>query len=329
MEPVNIDQLSAIDEPLTITNPLAGARTAAPTEVIVEGSKILWRIDDDDRSGELRGFDLGGPANGALWNFIRLCNAAPTDFADFARRYGVLAIRTDGLPGTSEVKDPGINLLPPFEMRNGQYWYVEDMEVWRSFAVGLKAIIVLAHETRVSPDLSPFEILASYGLNTLTWETFGLPSFHEEGMSPHYWIWMRFLSPDFVAHTVERLDPEHRRAWIASFISRTWVLYARLTPVIRWENGIAHMHLSLGTGDEGILPENSLFSILAAQLAAFVTSPRLERMAVCSKCGEVYEALVRPGRHANNYCSSYCKAAGKRDRNREWAHRKALGKMSE
>jgi hypothetical protein len=90
------------------------------------------------------------------------------------------------------------------------------------------------------------------------------------------------------------------------------------------------MQLSLGGGQAlQIYPNNMLFSVLAAQLAALATSSGIDKVARCSVCGDLFEAIIRPGRHERTFCSKLeCRLEGERDRKRRWARKTAAAKRA-
>lgn len=306
---------------LSIANPLTGTNVPLPIEIVREGTHLLWRRNDDGTAplDDWNGFVEGESAENALWEFQRLSKASDDEIEAFARRYGVLGIRADGHPGTDPQIEGGMNLLPPFEMRDGAHWHIEDTRVWRAFAEGMRGMIAFALALHESEFVDPEKIIQDHDLIN-DWGVFGIP--HSEENHPHFIYWLTRLSPRFIAHNLERVGSEFMRTYLAYHLSSNWIPSAALAPVLRWEQGRPYMHLSLGGSTRNILPENALFSVLVAQMAALVISAGMDRVARCEICGDMFEPLVKPGRHERSFCSRH-KLEGKRERKREWARKKA------
>lgn len=303
---------------LNIVNPLVNTKLPLPIELISEGGQLLWRRADEV-SDALEGFVEGGDAKDALWEFIRLAQGSDSEIETFARKYGILGIRSDGRVGTDRKIQGNTNLLPPFEVREGRYWYIEDMRVWRAFAAGMKGTVALAMALHESPDIDPQAIFAEYEVPN-SWDSFGIPMNEEN--HPHFVHWTTRTSTQLAAETLIQVGPEFARGWLAYHISSVWMESAALVPVLRWTDGHPQMHLSLGGSRNNILPENALFSVLVAQMAALVISTGMDRVVRCSVCGEMFEPLIKPGRHDRAFCPHH-KIEGARERKRNWARKKA------
>lgn len=302
-----------------IANPLIEAHVPLPVEMVREGNRLLWRKHGYRPNDRWHGFVEGGSAENALWEFQRLSRASDEEIEAFARRYGVLCILPNGRPGTDARIQAGMGSLPPFEVRDGVEWYVEDIRAWRALAEGMRATIAFALALHESKAIDPEEVIREHDLID-KWEKFGFTSIKE--YRPYLDPWTLMMNPANIAYSLKEVGPDHMRARIAQYISMYWIPAAGLAAILLWEEGRPYMHLSLGGAGYHLLPENSLFSILVAQMTAVVISAGMERVARCAICGEMFEPMVKPGRHERSFCPRH-KLDGKRERKREWARRKA------
>lgn len=309
---------------LVMRDPLYGAKAAVPVEIKRDRDTLLWRRDESNVDFPLRGFREGAPVSQALWRFVALRDAEPEAFLDFAKQFGVLGIRADGLPGTAPEHDPKVNMLPPQQIEGGIRWYREPIEVWRMYAVSLRTLLVFANELQRNPAVSLDLVIRNYDLGKYTWESFNLPRSTEDGsgISEAFRTWAMFLNPGYILFNLAQAGPDHARTWLTGFINSTWIDYAGLKPIISWEDGATRMTLSLGQHFGAMLPNNSLFSVLVAQLTALVTSEEFERVDQCIVCGKLFVAAIKPGRHARAYCDEH-KIEGERERKRRWARKAA------
>lgn len=314
--------------PLLIGNPLANATAAVPVEVLVVDNWLTWRIDESCQAEPFYGFEEGDSVEGAVWDFLELRDAPNESFGEFARRYGVLALRSDCLPAVSPEREDYTDKLPPTldENDDGKLWFIERIAYWRMYSIGLRTALAFATEVRENAYVSPNEVLEKYDLKRHTWESLGLEPPGEGKLryaNAAFWEWDTWLSPYTFAGIMERAGPDLARWWIAAKISMTWIQHAGLTPVLTWEEGSPRMSLGLGKGYfSSHLPDNMLFSVLAAQMAAIVTSERLDRVAQCSVCGRLFLPMIKPGRHERSFCPEH-KIEGERERKRRWARKAA------
>lgn len=312
------------DSTLLIGNPLARARAALPYAVEVEGDQLLWTRDPSDEAMDsgMVGFHYGESVNGAIWAFLDLVDQPAESFGDFARRFGVLGIRDDGLPATAPIGRSGP--YPLQKRRDGVVWFRESIAAWRMYAVALRSVLAVATAARNLHQSSYKEVLHEYGLDRFTWETFGEPiaSSNSDEVSGLYIQWSTFLSPENLAHYIDDADSPDPRTAISSLVTNTWVKYGSLVPVIAWENSQSHMTLSLGGSSSGFYPSNMLFSVLSAQQAALLTSDGFDRLDRCSACSRIFVPAIRPGRHTRAYCDEH-KLEGERERKRRWARKVA------
>lgn len=309
---------------LVMRDPLHGARAAVPIEVKRDGDMLLWRRDETNARFPLEGFREGAPVDQTIWKFVELRDAEPDAFVDFAMQFGVLGIRTDGLPGTAPLRDHAVNMLPPVHTENGVTWHRESIEVWRMYAVSLRTVLAFATELQRNPAVPLDSVIRSYDLGKYSWESFNLPRSTDDdsGISGAFRVWATLLNPGTLLYNLAQTGPDHARAWLSNFISWFWIDYAGLKPIISWEDGATRMTLSLGRHFGAMLPNNFLFSVLAAQLTALVTSEEFERVDQCIVCGKLFVKAIKPGRHARAYCEDH-KIEGERERKRRWARKVA------
>ena len=310
---------------LMITNPLARAKAALPNAVRIEGDRLLWSRDQSGAAmdGGMVGFHEGESVEGAMWQFLELIEQPNEAFEAFAQRYGVLGIRSDGLPATAQLSGE-VNPYPEYQNHHGVHWFAESISTWRMYAVALRTVLALATTVRDSPETSYTEVLQVFGLDRFSWESFDVPMSipGEDTISRLYLRWLEFLSPARLAEFLDDAQGHDPRFVITSVVTNTWLKYASLVPVIDWREGQSYMALSLGSTGLGFYPTNMLFSVLAAQLAALLTSDGFERLDRCSACGRIFVPAIRPGRHARAYCDEH-KLEGDRERKRRWARKVA------
>lgn len=316
---------------LVVENPLLRGRASVPAEIGLEGDMLAWRRGSSEQ--EMEGFIKGAPVDHTIWEFLELRDAPDTAFLAFAQKYGVLAIRSDGLPATAPGAHRITNVYPP--PRRGAtdpdvWWFQEPVATWRMYAVALRTVLAFAIALRNNPGVALDSVIREYGLDEYTWERFGLPMAPNEtnGISELYWRWVAFLSPDFILGNLIRCGPTHAQQWLTWHISTTWLAWADLVPVISWTSGEPRMTLGPGGHNQAVsLPDNMLFSVIAAQLAAVVTSPEFERLDHCSVCGKLFVPAIKPGRHERSFCQEH-KLEGERERKRRWARKAAAGRKA-
>lgn len=314
------DFLSTPDLPLAVANPLAGATLQVPVEARLNGQTLLWK-----------GLREGRRADGVLWEFARLADASEEEIAAFALEYGVIGIRNDGMPSSAPDHWPfrtDIGLRYTDDLGEGTV--VEDLRIWRAYAIGIKGVLSIAMALRDNPDADPTQALIRDGIissewkdSASTWQEFGLPlSTDGVNTSPEFDVWAHVLDPMQLAYNVAHAGPGLYREALTFQVNRGWFPLSGLGPILTWEQGDPHMTLDLGTSGARSYGSPNLFSVLVAQMAAVVTAPDFERLAACSACGEYFSPLVKPGRHERVFCPRH-KADAKRERKREWARKKA------
>jgi hypothetical protein len=314
---------------LVIENPLLGGRVAVPAEIRLEGEVLSWRKSES--APEMEGFRAGEPVDRAIWEFLELRDASASDVLRFAQKYGVLAIRSDGLPATAGERYRTANIYPtPRQDENDPnvWWFEESVPVWRMYSVSLRAVLAFAIALRANPNVAFDSVIREYDLGKYTWDWFGLPIAAQgaASASDEFYIWEAYLSPGFLLQNLARCGPLYAQQWLGNFITSNWLNWGGLMPVINWDKGVARMTLSLGQhGFEWALPNNMLFSVLAAQLAALVTSAEFERLDQCSVCGRIFVPAIKPGRHSRSFCPEH-KLEGDRERKRRWARKQAAMK---
>jgi len=314
---------------LRIGNPLAIAKAAVPSKLRLDGHELLWTHDDSLIDEPTMGFKEGGLVDGALWRFLELRNASDQECLAFANRYGVLALREDGLPGTAADRRQTTNVYPsPEQDENDVWWFREDLRAWRMYAVALRGVLAFALHLTRRPEQPLEVVLRDADLADYDFDSFGLPMSAGESISEYYVKWISFLSPGHVLQNLARNPPETRRMWLSWYISSTWIEYACLRPVLTWEDDQPRMVLSLGSvWGMSPLPPNSLFSVLIAQLAAVVTTSSIDLVDQCTVCGRLFEAAIKPGRHERAFCPEH-KIERDRERRRRWARKAAAQKRA-
>jgi hypothetical protein len=296
---------------------------AAPTAVRVVGDQILWRRDEDNLHDSLAGFIEGAPVDRTIWEFLELKTATAEAFEAFAAHYGVLGIRTDGLPGIAEARGK-VDAFPEQRVEDSEgSWYVEESGAWRVYAVALRAVLAASIELRDhdDPDWSTF--LERWGLQEFTWESFGLPATetNEQVTDDLHALWRSTLSPDSLARKLRILSLEGRK-WFPHFLSMSWMKYGNARPLLRWPDTDAAMRMEISVDPYNVWPANSLFSVITTQLTHILTSDQFDRMNQCSVCGRLFVAKKKPGPKTKPYCDEH-RIEMDRERKRRWAQKEA------
>ncbi len=314
-----------LNPPLIIANPLARATAAIPIEVRLHEGQILWRRGDSSKTGPLYGFKEGESVEDAIWAFLDLVDAPDQAFVEFAERYGPLALRSDCLPATYQVRDKWVDKMPPEIAidRDPRRWYSENVNHWRMYAIGLRAVLAFARDLAEDPDLHPGDVIDKYDLRKYTAESLDLAN---DVAGDPSWIWSSLLDPMEISGIVERSGPDLAQRWLAFHFSTWWIAYAGLIPVLIWEGGAPRMTLTLGAGELNSmilkLPQRMIFSVLVTQAAALITSEGIDRLDLCSVCGRLFLPTIKPGRHERSFCPEH-KVEGDRERKRRWARKVA------
>jgi hypothetical protein len=309
--------------------PLNLDRVAVPTDVRVEGDSILWARDESNMSDPLEGFVLGAPIERTIWEFLELRDASAHEIAAFARNYGVLGIRSDGLPGIAPDVRSSNSFLKRIEDEYG-VWFVERWTLWRMYSVALRAVLAASIEIRdnQSPDWSTFE--ERWDLDRFTWKSFDLPTNNQpEGKVTDYFLtWTQRLWPGRLVHHLQQRDSEYQRQWLATHLSDSWVQWSNVTPRLSWDPDEPLMTLELTTVSflNG-WPTNSLFPVLVSQLMQVLSGPEFGRMTQCSICGRIFLQQIKTGRHERTYCDEH-KIEAQREKKRRWARKKAEAKKA-
>ena len=324
-----MDDLGREDGVLGVANPLQGARAVIPVEVVVDRNTLTWRAGEPWQPGDpvedygRWGFQRGEPVEGCLWDFLDLIDADPEAFADFARRYGVLAIGANGRPSSAQLYG-STGDLPCTVERDGHHWYVEPISAYRVYAVALRGLLAFSVAARGEEAIDGEAVLKEYGLDRAEWASLGLPetSSDDEGVSGLSLEWLRTLNPQRLANILDGLPSIEAREMLSRDISRTWLAWASLVPVLTWD---ADPRVTLGFGNPlatMIFPSGMTFSVIVAQALAVLQSDGFARLDQCVICGRLFEPQIRPGRHTVAYCREH-KLEGDRARKRKWARRKA------
>jgi hypothetical protein len=296
---------------LLVADPLAGAHLAVPSQVRIREHRLEWQIES--------GWTAGVVADECLWRFLRLADReTPEDrFKEFAESYGVLGLGIDGKPGVAD------GTFPPHEETDGACWFGESLEDWRAYATNAKALLLLTLALRRGQPFNLRRVLGEVGIDLPT------PVQDSSTSAPPM---RRYLGPAFLLANLE-LSPEdppvprpiaEQRMWIGHYLSLVWLRHAGITPRVRWEEVEPRVTLGLSEWayqrEVSAWPVNSLFSVLAAQLASLICSS--EYLGQCSGCGRLYQAERRPRRDQPHYCSEPCREDARRRAKRESAARR-------
>jgi hypothetical protein len=275
---------------------LASVKTWLPEEIRLGEGFIEWQtrgfLPEARREGE--------SARAILSAFLRLARATDPDrFLDFARRYGVLGITESGVPGMAT------STLPP----RINDWFREPIEAWRMYAWNARAIITLAKALEGNQRIDGAGTLERAGVEMPTTPI---------STDAHF-----LLMPSAIAYNLKEKSLVEQREWLAWYVDRIWIDPGKLRAVLVWQRDLPHMSFSLGGGPmTGVWPPNATFTVLAARLAAYLTSDAVRRIATCSLCGEIYEASRKPAAHRPNYCDP-CAAIKQTEHKRVWARKNA------
>lgn len=326
-------ELRGDDEVLGVANPLNGARAVIPVEVMRDGDTLLWYLGEPWQSGDpvedygRWGFQRGEPVAGALWAFLDLIDAKPESFVTFARRYGVLAIGANGRPSSAQMYG-STGDLPCTVERDGHHWYVEPISAYRLYAVALRTLLAFSIAARGEEPIDSQAVLKEYDLDRFDWASLELPeTSSDEGVSGLFREWLRILNPQRLANILDGLPSIEAREMLGRHISRTWLAWSSLVPVLTWD---AEPRVTLGFGNPlttMIFPSGMAFSVIVAQALAVLQSDGFARLDQCVICGRLFEPAIRPGRHTVAYCPEH-KLEGDRARKRKWARRKAQERLN-
>lgn len=313
---------------MSTTTRLDEVQLAVPCQLRIVGdgasAHLYWSIDEG--CGD-EGWRKGEPVTDCLTAFMRLADDAdPQTFLRFAERFGVLGVQADGRPGNPG-ESPG---LPPTVVEDGVTWHVEPLTAWIVYARHARALLLLSEVLRrritARGPIHAKEMRCTLG---------ALSNVRVEQLSPD-------MSPLAVSHSVnslvENLDrvAEHglatQQQWLGQILSRRWLAQSKLTPIVRWEEEKSTLDLEMTTFlgqsylgksfEKGLWSPFSLFSVLAAQLAAAFTNAG--RYSQCSECGELFmmQGGRRPRLDRACFCSKECRDDGERRRKRESAARR-------
>ncbi len=303
-------------ERLVVGTRLDDVRVMVPTDVRVSNGSLLWRLGDGP------GWVTGELDSGALSAFTRLAHEADDEpFGEFARRYGVLGLLPDGRPGTVT------QTFPPHMGSGEDAWFSEPLDLWRRWAICAHATLALAAALRGDVRIDPWEVLYRAGFSSKQLRPTQYPS-----------NWLIDL-PMLILNVTEEFDHEakcskprsliHQRLWLGHHVARTWLGQAALAPDVMWTETIPRATLALSRWfiqpGLGPWPENTLFSVLAVQIAAAICSRHY--LATCD-CGEVFERKTSPRADQPLRCPACARAVHREQKTRSAAKRRAEGRKT-
>lgn len=303
------------------TADLARSRMAVPADARVNADRIEWIAGTGTDPTFWR---EGERASSALWAFIKLAVEPDADrFADFARRYGVLALSPAGLPAVSPHAERYNVLAQTGESWQGFAVSWEWIAAWRVYAANARAVVHLASALRGNSRINATRIVEAAGLEDDAFKSeFPYPEWGNEEMASDHFMNLTMRRPSTLAFNLDR--PEHtlatQRQWLAWWVTKDWIGHSALIPTITWNADRPQLCLPIGRppagSHESHWPPNTLFNILAAHLAAFICSG--EPVAQCSRCGELHPRTRVPRADQPTYCNG-CKPIADRQRKREHA----------
>jgi hypothetical protein len=227
---------------------------------------------------------LSPPVAGCLSNFIKLANAPSEEVIEFARVWGVLGICEHHEPSTHRE-----GCLPLGVGRNGLVagrLAPEPLSQWDRFAVSARNVVLAM--------IGPLE---------------GRPTYEKTEWWAHLgWIPSKRFPYDGDLRDVK---PQLTRDEIAVEVS-AWLVRAglRLTTVWDADRGAFRHILGPDMGRSLGSPCGHLFSVLAMQLAAAVSSPHGTYQCSNPTCRDLYTPERKPQEGREHYCLS-CQTSGK------------------
>ena len=312
---------------------LDAARLAVPAAVRLGPDRLEYvpgRIDEDAEGW----WRLGNRARGALNAFARLAVATnDAGFVRFAERYGVLGLTATGLPCVSP-HVPGLSGPETLaETWHGFAVSWEPIPAWRVYAQNARAVMHLATRLRLHSPVDVTAVLSEAGLSPVTMPQASLGTGVE---TTAYQKRLLRIRPSIFETNMQGKSLAYQRGWLAAWVTREWLGHAALTPAVTWGEDVPELHLPVGASDlsqaASLWPDNMLFNVLAAQLAAFLCSGGKKPSARCAQCREPYQPAAWPRPDRANYCPR-CGDDRKRERDAKWAResrakQRAVGTVS-
>lgn len=303
---------------IVASSSLAGVRCPVPERVRLRGDWLEWRL------GSARGWREGQPAEGALRAFLGLSGGAVADgaFVAFARRYGVLGLTVDGLPGVAAT-DPGAS-FPPRAGEGAAAWFREPIAGWRGYADHAKAVLLLAAALRTGRRLDAYATLLQAGFDRADLLVRVGP---DHPPRPYGRFGTFGLVP--LVHNVDRVGSEHwttagypdrepaarQRRWLGHHVAATWLAHGALAPDLTWDGGPARMTLARSNPwlapNRSVWPDDSLFAVLAVHIAESLTAGDLS---ACEDCGALFAKARAPRPDQPLRCPACAAAAHRRQK---------------
>jgi len=225
----------------------------------------------------------------------------------FARSYGVLGLLPDGRPGIAAT-DPHSSDFPPHHGEGADAWFREPLAGWRAYADHALAIVVLAAALRRGERIDPYTTLLAAGFDR-RYLRLQIDDDHPltDDDRLAYGRLGTFSLPELVEN-LKRVGSEdwategypvggqaaQQRVYFGHYVGKTWLKHGSLSPDISWQQGPARLTLARSnpwlSSNLSAWPEDSLFSVLAIQIASEVCADH--GLVVCEDCG----ALLRKER---------------------------------
>jgi len=313
-----VRRVGAFDIPTAL--PQRDVYSMKPAVVRAGPNRIEWRHWPDEA------WEQGAPASDCLFNFLKLAHADDVEeFVRFASIHGVLGLTETGLPETfHDTKDV---LTVPGEWE----WHFESATLWKVYAQSAKSILVLAMALRDENWVDQGATLEAAGLGPehlvpreeIAHELSLLRQGADFEDLPHPWWTIGSTHPYEVSSVLEQSSSLMLRLYTK------WLGLAKIVPSVEWSTGPAKLVLSLNRqfpfrlGNDfrrpSHLPENTLFSVIAAELTAIICSDR--SVGRCTRCNALHPSRIKVRTDQPNYCDP-CRLAVRRATNRDAARRR-------
>jgi len=272
-----------------------------------------------------------------LWRFLRLADTPlgqEEAFADFARRYGVLSLNEDGIPGGDPPERPDPDAPPPprgptvrrpdgtrVSLSRPSMWRREPLEAWRAWARHARLLIEFGLALRGDRRIEPRSLLRRYGVDPgPTGDDVQLdddsPCLErdERGelrLSPYGEMLYRHLE------SAESLA--HQRVVLAWEVQTRWTDLSEFALRLDWNGAVPRVLLDLDWRRRGHFVGPWCFPTLAGQLVATIASE--QNVNHCYECGNPYPCIRRKPR-------GRCPECQRLERNRSVSRSKAKRKAA-
>lgn len=276
-----------------------------PEQVRARPGRIEWHIEW--HRGRGWHWLPGASASDCLFNFVRLADAtSPEEFAHFAAVHGVLGIDEAGMPGVSTGKPP--QLVP-----GDDTWFFERVSLWKAYAQGAKILLLLAEALRGDKQIDVSTVLQAAHIDEndlLTVDDIDREMHWLDAQADTRWHpGVPAPVPIDVFHALidGAQSLQQQRKHLAFLVQMKWIGVAGIQPVIDWSGRLATLELRLsqtwnsqpGRGNFD-WPMNSLFSVLAVELAGIICSDQF--VAICSTCGRLLPSKRKVREDQPRYC---------------------------